>query len=55
MLEGKFGYMAAFHSFRMAEVKIEDAISKLKLVDPRGEEVKAALEVGMSFGSSEIG
>lgn len=55
VLEGKFGYMAAFHSFRMAEVKIEDAISKLKLVDPRGEEVKAALEVGMSFGSSEIG
>lgn len=55
VLEGKFGYMAAFHSFRMAEVKIEDAISKLKLVDPHGEEVKAALEVGMSFGSSEIG
>lgn len=55
VLEGKFGYMAAFRSFQITEVKIADAISKLKLVDPHGEEVQAALEVGMSFGSSEIG
>lgn len=55
VLEGKFGYMASFQSFKMAEVKISDAISKLKLVDPHGEEVKSALEVGMSFGSAEIG
>lgn len=47
--------MAAFRSFQITEVKIADAISKLKLVDPHGEEVQAALEVGMSFGSSEIG
>lgn len=55
ILEGKFGYMAAFHNFGMDEVKISDAIAKLKRVDPHGKEVKAALEVGMSFGSSEIG
>lgn len=55
VLEGKFGYMASFQSFKMAEVKISDAISKLKLVDPHGEEVRSALEVGMSFGSAEIG
>ena len=55
IMEGKFGYMAAFHNFGMDEVKISDAIAKLKRVDPHGAEVKAALEVGMSFGSSEIG
>lgn len=55
VLEGKFGYMAAFHGFKMTEVKIEDAIANLKRVDPHGEEVKAALEVGMSFGSAQIG
>ena len=53
--EGKFGYMAAFHQFTMDEVKIADAIANLKRVDPHGAEVKAALEVGMSFGSREIG
>ena len=55
VLEGKFGYMAAFRSFAMSEVKIADAISNLKRVNPHGAEVRAALEVGMSFGSREIG
>ena len=55
VLEGKFGSMAAFRDFKMAEVKIADAISNLKRVDPHGEEVKSALEVGMSFGSAQIG
>ena len=55
VLEGKFGSMAAFRDFKMAEVKIADAIANLKRVDPHGEEVKSALEVGMSFGSAEIG
>ena len=55
VLEKKFGYMAAFHHFAMDEVKIADAIAHLKRVDPHGAEVKAALEVGMSFGSREIG
>lgn len=55
VMEGKFGYMAAFRNFGITEVKIADAISKLKLVDPTGEEVRSALEVGMSFGSAQIG
>ena len=55
VVEGKFGYMASLHAFEMTEVKIADAISKLKRVDPPGEEVRYALEVGMSFGSAEIG
>ncbi len=55
VLEGKFGYMASFRNFGITEVKISDAISKLKRVDPHGEEVRAALEVGMSFGSAQIG
>ena len=54
-LEGKFGYMAALNGFKMGEVKIAEAISRLKRVDPHGQEVQAALEVGMSFGSREIG
>ena len=55
ILEGKFGYMASLHAFKMEEVKIADAIAQLKCVDPQGPEVKAALEVGMSFGSTQIG
>lgn len=55
VLEGKFGFMASFRQFKMTEVKIADAIAKLKRVDPNGEEVKSALEVGMSFGSTQIG
>ena len=55
VLEGKFGHMASFRNFNITEVKIADAIAKLKLVDPQGKEVKAALEVGMSFGSAQIG
>ena len=55
VLEGKFGYMASFKNFQLGEVKIADAIAQLKRVDPNGEEVKAALEIGMSFGSAQIG
>ena len=55
VLEGHFGSMAALKGFAMAEVKIADAIANLKRVDPHGEEVRYALEVGMSFGSAQIG
>ena len=55
VLEGKFGQMASFKNFGITEVKIADAIAHLKRVDPHGAEVKAALEVGMSFGSAQIG
>ena len=55
VMEEKFGYMASFKNFGISEVKISDAIANLKRVDPHGAEVKAALEVGMSFGSAQIG
>lgn len=55
VLEEQFGYMASFKDFKITEVKIADAIAHLKRVDPHGQEVKAALETGMSFGSSQIG
>jgi 6-phosphofructokinase 1 len=55
VLDGKFGQMASFRNFGITEVKIADAIANLKRVDPHGAEVKAALEVGMSFGSTQIG
>ncbi|MBR4681920.1 MAG: 6-phosphofructokinase [Elusimicrobiaceae bacterium] len=55
VLENKFGYMAAFHNFAMDEVKITEAISNLKRVDPHGDEVSCALKIGMSFGSRAIG
>lgn len=54
VLEGKFGYMVALQGFHIGEVTIKDAVSKLKLVDPHGEEVRTALNVGMSFGSTTI-
>ncbi len=55
VLENKFGYMASFKNFQITEVKIADAIARLKRVDPNGIEVKAALAIGMSFGSAQIG
>lgn len=55
VLQGKFGSMVTFKNFQIGECKIADAISKLKLVDPNGQEVQSALEVGMSFGSAQIG
>ncbi len=47
--------MASFRDFAITEVKIADAIAKLKRVDPHGAEVKAALSIGLSFGSAQIG
>ncbi len=55
VLQEKFGYMVALKGLSIGEVKIADAISKLKLVDPNSEEVKTALNIGMSFGSAQIG
>ena len=38
ILEGKFGYMASLHAFKMEEVKIADAIAQLKRVAPQRSE-----------------
>ncbi|MCL2887906.1 MAG: ATP-dependent 6-phosphofructokinase [Elusimicrobia bacterium] len=54
ILEGKHKHMVSLQGPQIKEVLIEDAVSKLKLVDPHGEEVQTALRVGTSFGSTEI-
>jgi len=54
ILEGKFNHMVSLQGPHIKEVLIKDAVAKLKLVDPHGEEVQTALRVGTSFGSKEI-
>ncbi|MGB2578848.1 6-phosphofructokinase 1 [Elusimicrobium simillimum] len=54
ILEGKHANMVSLQGTEIKDVLIKDAVSKLKLVDPRGQEVTAALEIGTSFGSTEI-
>lgn len=55
LLEGKTKHMVSLRGQEITDVLIADAISKLKVVDPRGQEVRTALSVGTSFGSREIG
>ncbi len=55
ILQGKIGHMVALRGLDIVSVPIKEAVSKLKLVDPHGQQVKSALEVGTSFGSAEIG
>ncbi|MEA3306322.1 MAG: ATP-dependent 6-phosphofructokinase [Elusimicrobiota bacterium] len=50
----KFGRMASFRKFQFTDVKIKDAIKKLKRVSPKSHEIKMAVNVGMSFGNTEI-
>jgi 6-phosphofructokinase 1 len=47
---GKFGRMVALKGSNVKNVKIEDAISKQKLVQPDNQAVFAAKAVGISFG-----
>ncbi len=46
----KFGRMVALKGNEIKNVKIEDAISRQKLVDPKGQAVAVAKAVGISFG-----
>jgi 6-phosphofructokinase 1 len=47
---GKFGYMVALRTPDIAFVPIEEAIENERLVDPRGQLVQAARDVGICFG-----
>ena len=47
---GEFGSVVALEHNRLVAKPIEKAIKKLKLVDPNGEQVKAARAVGIEFG-----
>lgn len=46
----KFGYMAAYSQGKITEVKIEDAVSKLKTVNPQGKTIQMAKDMGIYFG-----
>lgn len=48
--EGRFGRMVSYQSYHVDSVPIEDAVMKLKLVDPNGELVDAARGIGVNFG-----
>lgn len=48
--EKRFGRMVSYQQYHVGSVLIEDAVRKLKLVDPEGEIVAAARAVGISFG-----
>ena len=48
--EGKFGRMVSYQNYQMGDVPIEDAVSRLRLVEKDNEVVVAARSVGISFG-----
>lgn len=53
LLEGKTGYMVALRGTEIVSVPIKEAVAKLKLVNPLGQEVAAARAVGTSFGDEK--
>ncbi len=53
-IKKRFGKMAALKGSEIVSVKIEDAISKQKLVKADNQAVKAALAVGVSFGVEDL-
>ena len=48
--DGKFGRMVSYQQYQVGDVSIEDAVSKLRLVEKNNELVLAARSVGISFG-----
>lgn len=48
--EGKFGHMVSLRTPDMTSVPIAEAVSRPKRVDPQGQLVRAAREVGIVFG-----
>ncbi len=55
MIENKkFGCMASFKDFKFTDVKISEAVNKLKRVSPKSQEIQMAVNVGTSFGNEEI-
>jgi 6-phosphofructokinase 1 len=49
---GKAGYMVSYQNYQVGSVPIQEAVSKLRQVDPESQLVKTAREVGISFGDS---
>lgn len=55
ILKEDFGNMVALRGTDIISVPVKDAVAKLKKIDPNGQEVATALEVGTSFGSPTLG
>ena len=52
-MAGRFGRMVALRGERIEAVPIEEAINRLKLVDPEGQEVQTARRAGVVFGDED--
>ena len=48
--EEKFGRTVAYVNGQVTSNKLEDIAGKKKLVDPKGQEVQTARDLGISFG-----
>ena len=48
--EGRFGRMVSYQAYHVDSVPIEEAVNKLRVVEPDGEMVQAAKAVGISLG-----
>jgi len=48
--EGQFGRMVSYQAYHVDSVPIEDAVNKLRLVEPDGELIQAAKAVGICLG-----
>lgn len=51
--KGKFGQMVALRSDEIVSVPIRDAVSRPKYVDPHGQMVETARNLGISFGDGK--
>src|SRR4029079_16959033 len=51
--EGKFGRMVTLSKGEMSSCPIEDAVGKLKTVDPNGELVRMARSIGICLGDCQ--
>jgi 6-phosphofructokinase 1 len=53
VVERRFGRMASLRDGEVVDVPIVEAVARLKTVDPRGDLVRAAREVGVSFAAAD--
>ncbi len=50
----KFGRMVSFRKYSFTDVRIAEAVGKLRRVTPSSPEVRGALSVGASFGNKKV-
>ena len=48
--EGNFGNMVSYQSYQVSSAPIEEAVNKLRLVEPNSEVVETARAIGVCFG-----